>query len=154
CGLWHGPAWGYIIWGGLHGLALSGEKLFRDRRRARGLDVDGRQGWFGAVIGWAATLTFCVLARVFFQSPGLEHAGAYVTGLLTFDRPLYAFEPGVLAGTMLAIGLNFFGRPIFEGFVRWHERLSTVSRFAAWSAIALVLLTLRPFDVAFTVYFR
>jgi alginate O-acetyltransferase complex protein AlgI len=31
-GLWHGAAWGFVLWGGLHGLYLAAERLWRDRR--------------------------------------------------------------------------------------------------------------------------
>ena len=31
-GLWHGAGWGFIVWGGLHGLYLAGERLWRDGR--------------------------------------------------------------------------------------------------------------------------
>src|SRR5690606_2664419 len=30
-GLWHGASWRFIIWGGLHGLALSAHKFYRAR---------------------------------------------------------------------------------------------------------------------------
>ena len=30
-GLWHGANWNFVIWGGLHGLFLGAERLFRDR---------------------------------------------------------------------------------------------------------------------------
>ncbi len=31
CGLWHGAAWGFAIWGTLHGVFLAAERLFRNR---------------------------------------------------------------------------------------------------------------------------
>ena len=30
-GLWHGASWTFVVWGGLHGLYLSGERLLRTR---------------------------------------------------------------------------------------------------------------------------
>ncbi|MGH8916217.1 MAG: MBOAT family O-acyltransferase [Acidimicrobiia bacterium] len=33
-GLWHGAAWGFLLWGGLHGAYLAIERWIRDRRRA------------------------------------------------------------------------------------------------------------------------
>jgi len=33
-GLWHGANWTFLIWGGLHGIYLMGEKFFQDRRPA------------------------------------------------------------------------------------------------------------------------
>ncbi|MFZ0625183.1 MAG: MBOAT family protein [Acidimicrobiia bacterium] len=38
-GLWHGAAWGFVLWGGLHGLYLAVERLWRDRRGRRDAPV-------------------------------------------------------------------------------------------------------------------
>ena len=35
CGLWHGPSWNFVIWGGLHGCFLSIERTGFDRLRQR-----------------------------------------------------------------------------------------------------------------------
>jgi alginate O-acetyltransferase complex protein AlgI len=66
-GLWHGPAWNFIAWGGLHGCALAIERstgfTMKERRSAlaRGL-------WSGVVF-----LTVLV-AWVMFRSPDLRFA--------------------------------------------------------------------------------
>src|SRR5262249_8197610 len=36
-GLWHGAAWTFVAWGGIHGTGLAVERWVRDRRVARGL---------------------------------------------------------------------------------------------------------------------
>ena len=36
-GLWHGAAWTFVIWGGIHGVGLAVERFARDRRVAPGL---------------------------------------------------------------------------------------------------------------------
>ncbi|MBC7799391.1 MAG: MBOAT family protein [Gemmatimonadaceae bacterium] len=57
-GLWHGAAWSFVVWGGLHGLALA---------------VNGawaRAGWrMPAWLGWVMTLGFVVAAWVVFRAP-------------------------------------------------------------------------------------
>ena len=32
-GLWHGAAWTFVIWGGIHGVGLTVERCWRERRR-------------------------------------------------------------------------------------------------------------------------
>ena len=34
-GLWHGAAWTFVVWGGIHGVGLAVERWRRDRSRAR-----------------------------------------------------------------------------------------------------------------------
>lgn len=32
CGLWHGPAWNFCLWGFLHGIALVANHLIREQK--------------------------------------------------------------------------------------------------------------------------
>ena len=63
CGLWHGAAWQFVLWGGIHGLFLAAHAMFR--RSGRRLPGG---------IAHALTLTAVVLAWVPFRAPGLPAA--------------------------------------------------------------------------------
>ena len=69
-GLWHGAAWTFVAWGGLHGLALA---------------VNGawvRRGWrMPAVVGWVLTLLFVMLAWVPFRAPDFATALRVLSGM-------------------------------------------------------------------------
>lgn len=69
-GLWHGAAWTFVAWGGLHGLALAANSLW-----AR------RGGRLPSGVGWALTLLFVVAAWVPFRSPDFETAGRMLAGM-------------------------------------------------------------------------
>ena len=43
-GLWHGAAWTFVIWGGLHGTGLVVERWWADRRRREVVDLTGAEG--------------------------------------------------------------------------------------------------------------
>jgi alginate O-acetyltransferase complex protein AlgI len=79
-GLWHGAAWTFLLWGGIHGAALSAERFARER--------------FGGfrLPAWAASLlTFHVVcvAWVFFRAPDLDTAFGVLGGLgLSGPAPL------------------------------------------------------------------
>jgi alginate O-acetyltransferase complex protein AlgI len=64
-GLWHGAAWTFVIWGGIHGAALSGERWAR--RRFTGFRLPP---W----VAWVITFHIVCLAWVFFRSPDLTTA--------------------------------------------------------------------------------
>jgi D-alanyl-lipoteichoic acid acyltransferase DltB (MBOAT superfamily) len=70
-GLWHGAAWGFVVWGVVHGIALVIDLLWR-RWSAVPLP---------AVIGWIATFAFVTLAWVFFRSPSFAAAGRMLEAL-------------------------------------------------------------------------
>ncbi|MCK9488949.1 MAG: MBOAT family protein [Xanthomonadales bacterium] len=77
-GLWHGAAWQFIAWGGLHGLYLAGERLARDRAGFRPEALTALPA-----IGYGLfTLLLVVLAWIPFRAPDLGHAIAYAGQLL------------------------------------------------------------------------
>ncbi|MFN3197092.1 MAG: MBOAT family O-acyltransferase [Bradymonadia bacterium] len=53
-GLWHGAAWHFVAWGGLHGLYLVVERLVRRGRQAK--RSDGFKGFAGALLTFALVL--------------------------------------------------------------------------------------------------
>lgn len=68
-GLWHGAAWKFVVWGGLHGLWLAVERLWR------GAGLWWPQSWFGRLCGFVFTFHFVGFAFVVFRAPDLA-AGA------------------------------------------------------------------------------
>ena len=63
-GLWHGAAWGFILWGGIHGTALVVEHQLSGRR-------DVLPGW----LKWFITFHIVVLAWIVFRAADLSAAG-------------------------------------------------------------------------------
>ena len=71
CGLWHGAAWRFVLWGGLHGLFLV---IHRGFRRAGGR--------LPARLGQALTLLAVLAAWVPFRAANLTVAGSVLAGLI------------------------------------------------------------------------
>ena len=69
-GLWHGAAWGFVVWGGIHGVLLVAERVARGRF--------GQAAWVGRAHGriGLAILTYVLvcLAWVFFRAESLADA--------------------------------------------------------------------------------
>jgi alginate O-acetyltransferase complex protein AlgI len=64
-GLWHGSAWTFVIWGGLHGLYLVVNHAWRHpQRRARLPELPH-------AVAWGLTMLAVVVAWVFFRAPNL-----------------------------------------------------------------------------------
>jgi len=48
CGLWHGPAWHFVLWGAWHGIGLTAYQLWSEQKRQnKQLAKATKQGWFG-----------------------------------------------------------------------------------------------------------
>jgi D-alanyl-lipoteichoic acid acyltransferase DltB (MBOAT superfamily) len=153
-GLWHGAHLKFILWGAIHGLALAGYKASLDVRRALGVAVNRARPWWYLVLGWFATFHLCALARVFFRAPDLDAVGRYFERLLDPSVPGRGVELAVLLVASLGIGLNFFGRPLRQAFLALHDRIPRPLWPVAWTALGLILLTLRPSDPAPYIYFQ
>ncbi|MBE9078010.1 MBOAT family protein [Romeria aff. gracilis LEGE 07310] len=74
-GIWHGDRWGFVIWGGLHGLALIAHRLnARLAERWPGL----KALWLslpGMLLAWLLTQTMVFSSWIFFRLPSLSDSG-------------------------------------------------------------------------------
>jgi alginate O-acetyltransferase complex protein AlgI len=70
CGLWHGAAWNFVLWGVLHGLALQLGHAVTAIRKALAARIPApdwlcRAGGFAALLfGWVLTQSFAALAWI------------------------------------------------------------------------------------------
>ncbi|XZO01695.1 MAG: MBOAT family O-acyltransferase [Microcoleus sp.] len=73
-GIWHGAAWGFIVWGGLHGLALVVHRLTDVVFKRLRIDFlwDNAIGFF---IGWLLTQAMVFGSWIFFRLPDLKDSG-------------------------------------------------------------------------------
>src|SRR4051812_24484880 len=88
-GLWHGGAWTFVIWGGLHGLALVLHRGWSKRRDVlpHVRDMQKRfppkgprtvAGWFA----WLLTIYWVCVAWIFFRAVDLPHAAPALRSFL------------------------------------------------------------------------
>jgi D-alanyl-lipoteichoic acid acyltransferase DltB (MBOAT superfamily) len=78
-GLWHGAAWTFVIWGGLHGLGLTVNHYWAKW---------GPKGWFDGrrkVIAVGLTFAFTTIAWVFFRAESWSGAGRILAGMFGFS---------------------------------------------------------------------
>jgi D-alanyl-lipoteichoic acid acyltransferase DltB (MBOAT superfamily) len=99
-GLWHGAAWGFVIWGAIHGGALAIERLLNGRIPA--------PRW----LRWLLVFHVVAFAWIVFRAPDLSIAGEVVQRMFT-PGPATLFAPTVIVAIVLAIGLQLLPeRPI------------------------------------------
>jgi alginate O-acetyltransferase complex protein AlgI len=63
-GLWHGASWNFIIWGGIHGLALTINRWFEASSLPRILTTSLRL----PIVAWLLTMSVVFIAWVFFRA--------------------------------------------------------------------------------------
>jgi D-alanyl-lipoteichoic acid acyltransferase DltB (MBOAT superfamily) len=94
-GLWHGAAWTFVLWGGIHGGALSAERWARER--FAGFRLPAWAAWF-------VTFHVVCVAWVFFRAPDLATAFDVLGGLgLGGPSPLVTLPLVLLVVASVAI---------------------------------------------------
>ena len=163
-GLWHGPAWTFLAWGGLNGLGVLPALWIRRSGDGREEPPGGRGALPSprAALEMGGTFTFICLTWIFFRSRSFGQAAEILAGLL---RPESSLEPlkrlatsegywSLLAGALLGgyvlwewiarhrpFPLSIGDRPIW---LRW-----PVYTLLGWT----IILTYPPVSGAF-IYFQ
>lgn len=92
-GLWHGAAWGFVLWGTLHGTCLLVEHGLRGRI--------GAPGW----VRWLIVFNVVVFGWILFRAESLELAGTFIAQLAD-PGPATLWAPVTVAAVAAVVGLQ------------------------------------------------
>jgi alginate O-acetyltransferase complex protein AlgI len=152
-GLWHGAAWTFVVWGGLHGSALAWERWRRERRAPEDAArrVTGRSVWVARIV----TFHFVCLAWIFFRSDSFGAAWDMIEGLFTnWGGPSPLVTTGVLLAIAVGIGSQYLPARVPRLVMARFSRLPVLGQ-ATVLALALMLTSvLGPEGVAPFIYFQ
>jgi alginate O-acetyltransferase complex protein AlgI len=155
-GLWHGAAWTFVAWGGLHGLALAVHKLWlRGRKPPERAVVDSIGEAGRALTGWCLTMLIVGSAWIFFRAQSFGDAFAAIERIVSI-------APGVLPNTeqlahTLRVLLILLAIDLPQYVSRRHTvllRLPWPARAAAYVAIIMILVVFRSGDNVQFIYFQ
>lgn len=142
-GIWHGAGWTFVIWGAMHGVALSVCNLWRKLQRRR----------IPKFVGWALTIVFVHFAWVFFRAPTVSAAFGMIVGMFggnggietaAYDWTLANawFAYGTIAVALLLLPCPNSMQIAFFA-LKYFRRFKMQMLFGIWSATALFLSLLR-----------
>ena len=144
-GLWHGAAWTFVVWGGIHGAGLVVERALGWRPHTRA------QLWLGRIL----TFHVVCVAWVFFRADSLSRAGDVLGRLFSAwgeSSPLVTTS--VVLAILVGIGGQFVRPAAMQSVLASFERLPVVAQGAAVAVALTVTETLGPTGVAPFIYFR
>ena len=95
-GLWHGAAWTFVVWGGMHGVGLACNRWWENRRRK--LRRKPRTEWWIKALCVFTTFHFICLTWVFFRAESLHQAWEVLARL-----PALKFETANIAPPVLFV---------------------------------------------------
>jgi alginate O-acetyltransferase complex protein AlgI len=144
-GLWHGAAWNFVIWGGLHGAMLAAERAMGRESAYRRLPRRARVG---------ATFALTTLAWVFFRSADLPSAVAFLGHMIGVGsvQPGAALIGGIVYKPVYLLSMAAAAIVVWRAPQTWDwTRNLTAARalaclLALWlSLIALATQSYNPF---------
>jgi len=148
-GLWHGAAWTFVVWGGIHGLALVAHKRFVDGR-----PPDHTPTRIGRVLSWSACTVVVLFAWIFFRARTFGAAYEMITGIgaLRGGLPETAAAATFVAllALLLLIDLPQYRRGTHTAMIEWHW----LPRGLVYAAFILLILLLTPEDDVPFIYFQ
>ena len=109
-GIWHGAKWTFLIWGGLHGLVLSAERIWREVK----------PDWIPSVprpLGILITFQIVVLGWIFFRAETFQGAVAFIHGIAAWHGAATMITPLGLALVLLGLSMHFGPPRLMQGMV-------------------------------------
>lgn len=113
-GIWHGAAWGFVVWGGLHGLALVIHRLTESIFTKLSIT------WIwktlpGVLIAWLITQLMVFTAWIFFRIPNLQDSWWVINHLwghpadVQFAHKVYVESLGLERHNLVILLSSVFG---------------------------------------------
>ena len=151
-GLWHGASWRFVAWGGLHGLFLAGERLYRSMRPTPPADLAGPAGrpgvsglgrivgGLGPIVGMLITFALVNLTWVFFRAEDFTSAFHLISRMV-------GWAAGPSSGHLVrrSLALWIFGLTAVLLAGQWMARDTTLEGIASripWWARSVALASM------------
>jgi len=153
-GLWHGAAWRFVVWGGLHGLWLALERGITESRRARGLTPVPDTVWLRS-LKRLGTFHLVCLAWVFFRADSLTGAFRVLGRVFTgWGAATTLVTPAVLVAVGVGLAAQYVPRSAVNHGLIGFSRLRPAVQGLVLAFTLMVIDALGPEGVAAFIYFQ
>jgi D-alanyl-lipoteichoic acid acyltransferase DltB (MBOAT superfamily) len=153
-GLWHGAAWTFVFWGGMHGVGLAYERLRAARRERLGMpapdDTPRRR-----LLQRVGTFHFVCLGWVFFRASNFGNAWAVLGRLFAgWGSPSPGITFGIVAAVAAGIALQYVPFRAWTGGMAVLSRAPLVAQGAVLALVLMAIDAMGPRGVAPFIYFK
>lgn len=155
-GLWHGASWNFIVWGGLHGIALAVHKYVRSLLgRAKNYRSTGWKRFFAVVI----TFHFVCFCWIFFRNTTFEASATMIRQIFTAFHPELAVQ--LFTGYWKVFLLMGIGYLLHACPDRWQDacsrgmiRLPLVGQALVLVLLVYLVMQVKSSDIQPFIYFQ
>ncbi|HXD32418.1 MAG TPA: MBOAT family protein [Pyrinomonadaceae bacterium] len=136
-GLWHGAAWTFVIWGGLHGLGLCATHWWAQVKKNR--RSKSSQHWWSKAVGVFVTFHFVCAAWIVFRAQNLTEAWQVIAQLGSLQFSHSNLSGSILAVLVVAYLSHWLPSRISSGFERFWTWLPAPAQAVLILSLALGL---------------
>jgi D-alanyl-lipoteichoic acid acyltransferase DltB (MBOAT superfamily) len=146
-GLWHGAAFGFIVWGLLHGFFLVADKYFSK------YVLRGKKLTLAFLpLGWVLTQSAVFFAWIFFRNPDLSEAVDILSSILNRTNGTFEISDAllVLSALVASFSLDLSERALAPIY----QKRSQITKGLVIGTLLIVSLVLKSSTVVPFIYFR
>lgn len=156
-GLWHGAAFRFILWGGLHGVALAVHKFYSSLHIPPVANplVRSLQTFISVIV----TFHFVCLGWIFFRANSLDVAQQMITQIFSHFTPQVFFDfvygyRSVVFLMVLGYGLHFIPAGTERKAEAWMTKIPLTGKAAVVLTIILLIIQTKSAGVQPFIYFQ
>ena len=155
-GLWHGASWNFIVWGGLHGMALAIHKFLRSLlKRPKHYQSTGIKKFFVVVL----TFHFVCFCWIFFRNTTFEASMTMIRQIVTAFHPellgqLLTGYWEVFAFMLIGYLLHWCPDSWQNYFCRGVVRLPLVAQALILIGLIYIVIQVKSSDIQPFIYFQ
>lgn len=151
-GLWHGAAFRFIIWGGLHGIALAIDKFIKEFFKI----PDNR---FVKILGVLITFHFVCFCWIFFRADNMQIAGSVISQIALHFSPgiFLKFVEGyknILLMMLLGYALHFIPKNFELKAMQWVTDIPLAAKVAVVVCAIVLVIQMKSADIQPFIYFQ
>ncbi|MCK4872990.1 MAG: MBOAT family protein [Phycisphaerales bacterium] len=155
-GLWHGAAWTFVVWGGLHGVTLALHKLYlRGRKMPDRPTINSPLDFVHTIASWVLTMFIVMLAWIFFRASDFGNAFSVIGGIVSMRGM------GDISTSSLMLPVGMTALLLFIDIPQFLKRNHTVMlnwpwlmRGAVYASLVMILIILRVEEDVPFIYFQ
>jgi alginate O-acetyltransferase complex protein AlgI len=154
CGLWHGASWNFVIWGVIHGAALTSHRVWVTWNPLAALKNRRAYQWLWPAFSHLLTLGVVVLSMVFFRAQSFADAASYLNRMLSWSHSgTRLISPYILAAVFAVFLVHLLVNKD-RNLALELPRMSLFPRIIGFASLLLLLVVLGATDSAAFIYFQ
>ena len=151
-GLWHGANWRFVVWGGLHGLYLSIERVLLWLVPASFRESKAR--YVIAPLAWLTVFHGVCLSWFFFRADTFEDAWIMLGQLGDWETPSVFLHAQIFVLLVVGFAVQLVDGDRLQPLISWVDRRHPVMQGALSAIVLTIILGLGPRGVAPFIYFQ